>query len=141
MSIIPAKGVTLDFYEGSTFDETWTFYEDDEITLLDLSGWDAAMKVRKTYDAATAAISLAGVALAVGPNASGIEMGGVDGTVRVYIGSTIMAALDEAEFTAVTLEDGSTQYQGVWDLELINPGGEVFRYAMGTAIFWPEATY
>lgn len=141
MSIIPAKGVTLDLYEGSTFDETWSFFEDDEITPMDLSGWASAMKVRQTYDAATPIVSVADTVLVPGPSAQGIAMGGVLGTVRVYIGSTVMAALDEASFNAVTLEDGSTQYQGVWDLELINPNSEVFRYAMGIAIFWPEATY
>lgn len=141
MSIIPAKGVGLDLYEGSTFDETWEFYEDDEVTPVDLSGWDAALKIRKTYDAATAAVSLAGVALSVGPNASGIALGGDEGTVRVYIGSTITATLDEAQFTEVVQDDGSVIYQGVWDLELINPGGEVFQYVRGIVTFWPEATY
>jgi len=141
MSIIPKKGERLDLYEGSTFDETWTFYEDDEVTLLNLTGWSAALKVRANYDSPTALLEIASGALTPGPSAKAIVVGNAAGTLRIYVGSTLMAALNEADFTETADEEGEPVYSGVWDLELTNTASEAFRYVMGPAFFSPEATY
>jgi hypothetical protein len=140
VSIIPATE-RLDIYEGHTLDETWTFYEDEDQTeLTDFSGWEAALKVRKDYDAATALLSI--VSLAFTPPAQdGIVMGGTAGTVRLYVKDETTALLNAADFTAELQDDGSTLYTGVWDLQLTNPTDETFTYARGKAYFYREATY
>jgi hypothetical protein len=139
MSIIPAV-FDLPLYKGSTVDETWTFYEDAAGTVpMDLTTWTAELKVRQTYDSVVL-LTVASGALTEGPNASALELGGTAGTVRIYVGSTLMAALSAAQFEEVT-EDGETLYRGRWDLELINANAERFRYAMGTVTFSPEVTW
>jgi hypothetical protein len=140
VSIIPATE-RLDLYEGHTLDETWTFYEDEDQTeLTDFSGWSAALKVRKDYDAAAALISLTDLAFTP-PADSGIVMGGTAGTVRIYAKDELMAALNAADFTAELQDDGSTLYTGVWDLQLTNTAGETNTYVRGKAYFYREATY
>lgn len=139
MSVIPQKNERLDLYEGSTFDETWEFQEDDG-SEMDLTGWSAELKVRMDPTSAVILAITSGV-LTPGPSASAIELGGTAGTARIYVGSTVMAALDAGSFLSVPQEDGSVVYQGVWDLELVNPDGERFRYVMGPVIFSPEVTY
>lgn len=138
MSIIPAQDERLDLFEGSTFDETWTFKDEDD-ALIDLTSWGAALTVRATYDGPPL-LEITSGALTPGPTAKAILLGGTAGTARIYVGSTIMAALNASAFDAVK-EHGETTFQGVWDIELINVALERFRYAMGPAVFSPEATY
>ncbi|MBA2323549.1 MAG: hypothetical protein H0V92_05875 [Pseudonocardiales bacterium] len=140
MSIIPAKNVALDLYEGSTLDRTFTFYTDAARTLLkDLTGYTAALQVRATYASGSALLSVVNGALADPPTSDVLVMGGVAGTVRLYVRDETMAALDVGSFTEVRDGDDLT-YQGVWDLEMTNPAGETSRYLMGPAYFSQEAT-
>jgi hypothetical protein len=106
---------------------------------MDLTTWTAELKVRQTYDSVVL-LTVASGALTEGPNASALELGGTAGTVRIYVGSTLMAALAASDFEEVT-EDGETLYRGRWDLELVNANAERFRYAMGTVTFSPEVTW
>jgi hypothetical protein len=142
VSIIPATE-RLDLYEGHTLDETWTFYEDEDQTeLTDFSGWSAAAKVRKDYDAATALISMADiVTIGTPPSVDGIVLGGTAGTARLYVRDETMATLNASDFTDEPQDDGTHLYTGVWDLQLTNPDGETFTYARGKAYFFREATY
>jgi hypothetical protein len=140
VSIIPATE-TIALYEGSTFDETWTFFEDEDQTILtDFSGWSAAMKVRKEYDAPAALISIVNLAFTP-PAQDGIVLGGDEGTVRLYIRDETMATLNASDFTEESQDDGTVLYTGVWDLQLTNEDGETFTYVRGKAYFYREATY
>jgi hypothetical protein len=142
VSIIPQKNEPLDLFEGSTFDETWTVYEDDEVTLTNLTGWGAELKVAADWPhlGSPILLAVANGALVEGPTAKAIVVGDALGTLRIYVGSTIMAALNAADFTTVT-EEGETSYTGKWDIELIKPVTlERFRYAMGPVTFSPEVT-
>lgn len=131
MSVIPAKE-KLTFYQGSTFDETWTFYEDDaETTLSDFTGWSAALMVRKDLDSAAPLMDLEDGATP--PSTDGLVLGDAAGTVRIYVRDETLAALSHTSWTD---EDGT--YTGVWQLELTNPEGETFRYAGGVAVFSRE---
>lgn len=139
MSVIPAK-INLVLYEGSTFDETWTFYQDEDQTLPeDFTGYTAALKVRKNFDGA-ALLSLTNGTPS--SSQSAIELGGDAGTVRIYITDDDLANLNAADFTE-TLDaegNGTGEYTGVYDLEL-TLSGETHRYVMGSVRFDREATY
>lgn len=137
MSIIPAKNVTLTLYEGSTLDETFAF-TDAEGNALDLTGWSAEIKVRKDFDA-TPTLEIASGALTPGPSAKAILVDVSAGTARVYVGSTLMAALNAEQFTE-TNDEGDIVFTGVWDFELVNPTLERFRYVMGPVVFSREVT-
>ena len=140
MSIIPKKGEQLDLYQGSTFDETWTFMDEDEV-LIDLTNWKAGLTVRASYDGPPI-LELEDI-LDIGspPDTDGLVLGGAAGTIRIYVTDESMAAITAAQFTATPNEDGGTDYTGVWDLELENPDGERFRYVMGPVVFSQEVTY
>ncbi len=138
MGIVPKQGEPLELYQGSTFDETWTFQDEDGV-VISLTGWSAALKVRADYT--TAPILALASAAFTPPAADGIVMGGAAGTIRIYVRDETTAALAAASFTTVTEDDGTVTYTGVWDLELTNPAGETFRYVMGTALFSREVTY
>ena len=143
MSIIPQQNERLVLYEGSTFDETWTFYEDDEVTLMDLTGWGAELKVAADWPhlGSPILLAIANGALTPGPTAKAILIGDAAGTARIYVGSTVMAALNAADFTNTPDEEGNPVYTGKWDLELIKPVTlERFRYAMGEVSLSPEVT-
>ena len=134
MSIIPAR-FPLTLYEGSTFDETMTFYADDAQTeLMDFTGWTAVLSVKKDFDDVEPLLQIDST-VAPTPSASGIALGAAAGTVRLYVTDEDMAGIDAADFEYDAEED---RYVGVWDLELENPGGERFRYAMGQARFSRE---
>lgn len=140
MSVIPKKGVRLDLYEGSTFDRTLTFYTDAAATMLkNLTGYTAALQVKKDF-ASDAILSITNGALTEGPSVKAIVVGDAAGTLRIYVGSTLMAALNADQFTAEPQDDGSTRYVGVWDLEVANAAGERFRYIQGQAVFSQEVT-
>jgi hypothetical protein len=137
-AVIPAQNRRIDLYEGSTFDRTWTITKSDG-DLRDLTGWSAALQVRKDFASATKLLDLAS-AVFTPPAADGIVLGGTAGTVRVYVRDETMAALNAADFDSETDNDGAVTYFGVWDLELTNPAGETFRYMQGRAFFSPEVT-
>lgn len=136
MSVIPAK-FRLDLYQGSTLDETWTFTDADGEP-MDLIGWSGTLTVRGSYDGPPLLTLFSG---GTPPSSSGLVLGGTAGTVRVYAKDEAVAsgALDYAGFTP---DDKDLQLAtGVWDLELQNPAGERFRYAMGAVQFSREASY
>ncbi len=138
MSVTPGVRALV-LYEGSTLDRTATFYTDAaQTTPKNLTGWTARMHVRKDYGS-DLLLEIASGTLTPGPSAKALVMGGAAGTVRIYAGSSLMAALNHSDFGAV-LEDGETLYKGVWDLELTNPASEVFRYLMGEVLFSREVT-
>ena len=138
MGITPGVA-QLNLYEGSTYDSTLTIYTDRARTILkDLTGFSAALQVKKDYDSA-ALLTVTSGSLTPGPTAKALVLGGAAGTIRRYIGSTHMAALNAGDFEEED-DEGETIYTGVWDLELTNADGEVFRYVMGDVRFSREVT-
>ena len=134
MSIIPAR-VKFTLYEGSTFDESLTFYTDDAQTEpMDFTGWSATWSVKKDFDQVEPLVQITD-AVAPLPSASGIALGDDAGTVRLYVTDEDLADLDSTDFEYDAEED---RYVGVHDLELENPAGERFRYVMGQILFSRE---
>lgn len=113
--IKPAK-YDLAIPQGATFDRTLTVEIGGEA--LDLTGYTAAMDVRKEYESATADLELT--------NTAGIELGGNLGTVRILITATQTGALTAGNYK--------------YDLELYAPDGTVTRLIYGDVNVSREVT-
>lgn len=142
MSVIPAR-FAINILQGSTFDETYVFYlarasENDPLVPLDITGWSARMKIRRDHDGPEIISLESGVAAP--PAADGIQVGNSDGTVRVYIRDETTAAMLPTQWTKRGVAPADVRYLGVWDLELVNPAGEVFREVQGEVRFSREVT-
>lgn len=113
----PAK-LKFTIYQGATFRKrlTWTAPGG---TPIDLTGCTARMQVRSDVESPTALLSLT-------TENDGIVLGGALGTIELYVSD---------EDTAAITWDG-----GVWDLEIVHPGGEVTRLAQGSISVSPEVT-
>ena len=102
--------------QGETFSTVVTWDIDGE--LVDLTGYSARMQLRKKYSSAEAAISL--------DEASGLELGGVAGTIDVVIEAATSSAVPAIKY--------------VYDLELESAGGVVKRLLEGTFTLTPEVS-
>lgn len=113
----PAK-LKFTIYQGATFRKrlTWTAPSG---TPIDLTGCTARMQVRSDVESPTALLSLT-------TENDGIVLGGALGTIELSVSD---------EDTAAITWDG-----GVWDLEIVHPGGEVTRLAQGSISVSPEVT-
>lgn len=113
--------------QGAKFERTLT-WKDSVGAVRDLTGWTARMMIRRdSYKGAVL------VSLTTTPNAQGdqLQLGGAQGTVRMYVSSTTTASLD---FT-----------RGVYDLELIPPASvdprqDPIRLLEGAVSFDREVT-
>lgn len=105
--------------QGATF-RFPLVWKDPLGALYDLTGYTARMQVRKT--AATADPPM----LTLTTENGGIVLGGAAGTITITASATATAAL--------------TGQQAVYDIELINPSGEVDRLLMGAVEISPEVT-
>lgn len=115
----PAK-LKLTIYQGATFRKrlTWTGPAPTR-TPIDMTGCTARMQVRSEVESAVVLLSLT-------TENGGITLGGATGTID------LLSADDE---TAAITWDG-----GVWDLEIVHPGGDVTRLAQGSISVSPEVT-
>lgn len=113
--IQPAK---YDLYvpQGATFDRTLTLELDGEP--VNLTGYTAAMDVRKEYESVTATLELT--------NLSGIQLGGNTGTITIGITASQTAAIIAGNYK--------------YDLELTAPDGTVTRLIYGDFIVSREVT-
>lgn len=120
MTTVPiTKNYTI--YQGSIFQEFFTWYESDGVTPIDMTGYTAKMQVRKTVKSATTLLDLT------------TENGGINitdaanGVFNIYV-----SAVDTEDLVAGT---------GVYDLE-INPGDvdNIFRLLSGIITISPEVT-
>ena len=102
--------------QGATFDKTFTITVSG--SLLNLTGYTAAMQVRETYDASATLVSLT--------SSSGITLGGSAGTILVTISAAATAAI----------KDGFYSY----DLEITSGAGVKDRVVQGKFIVTPEVT-
>ena len=113
----PAK-LKFTIYQGATFRKRLTWSAPSG-TPIDLTGCTARMQVRSDVGSPTALLSLT-------TENDGIVLGGALGTIELYVSD---------EDTAAITWDG-----GVWDLEIVHPGGEVTRLAQGSISVSPEVT-
>jgi hypothetical protein len=96
--------------------------KDDDGGVIDLTGWTARMMVRSTYTSTTTLVDLTQDADDQGQ----IELGGESGVLTIRIYSTHTTGL--------------TPGKAVYDLELVNPIGEVTRVLEGEVLITPEVT-
>ena len=117
-----APGVLdLDMWQGASWDYTLTWKTGG--TAVNLTGYNARLQVRETYDAGTAVMSLTA--------GTGITLGGTAGTIILEASSTATAGVDATP-------PGPQQY--VYDLELVSPAGIVTRLVEGRMLVYPEVT-
>jgi hypothetical protein len=110
-----AENYTLRIDQGADFAFAIT-WRDPAGDPVDLTGFSAAMQIRKAYDSPDAMVSLT--------DGAGITLGGALGTIELAI-----AAADTQDLET-----------GVWDLELTAGGGEVTRLLQGKAVVSPQVT-
>lgn len=109
----------ITIYQGESFSKVFTWKTGDPKNPVNLTGYTARMQVRKKYGSATTLLSLT-------TENGGITLGGVAGTITLYISAMDTSAID---WTA-----------GVYDLELVSAGGLVKRLLQGTIKVSPEVT-
>lgn len=114
----PAK-LKLTIYQGATFRKRLTWKAGTPAVPVDLTGCTARMQVREEVDSASALLTLT-------TENDRITLGGTAGTIELYVSD---------EDTADITWEG-----GVWDLEIVHPGGEVTRLAQGSVSVSPEVT-
>ena len=114
----PAK-IKLTIYQGATFRKRLTWKAKKTGTPIDLTGCTARMQVREEIESPTALLSLT-------TESGGIVLGGVAGTIELFISDEASAAF--------------TWLSGVWDLEIEFASGEVRRLVQGTVSVSPEVT-
>lgn len=115
--------VKLVIYQGATFRKTLTWKvapdEDSPKTPVNLTGCTARMQVRAKVGASEVLLSLT-------TENGGIALGGAAGTVELLIDDEATAAI--------------TWTSGVYDLEIVFPGGQVRRLMYGSVSVSPEVT-
>lgn len=104
--------------QGATF-RLSLVWKDPNGTPYDLTGYTARMQVRKAYGSTSSMLSLTS-------GAGDIVLGGALGTIVATASATATAAL--------------SGLQGVYDIELVSPGGVVDRVLQGTVTISPEVT-
>lgn len=118
----PTK-VPLKIYQGATFFESWAWStapdESSAYTPVDLTGCTARMQIRAKIEATTPLLTLT-------TENGGISLGGTAGTIELLIDADDTAAL--------------TWTSGVYDLEIVFPGGQVTRLTYGSVTVSPEVT-
>lgn len=102
--------------QGSTFNLNFTI--DTDGTVWNLTGYTAAMQVRKATTSSTAILSLT--------STSGITLGGAAGTVAVTASASTLASLPVGTW--------------VYDLELTSGNGTVYAVLSGKFIIKAEVT-
>lgn len=122
-----ASGVLVDvdrsIMQGATF--LWSFTwktapdEDSAKTPVDLTGCTARMQVRAKIGASEVLLSLT-------TENGGIALGGTAGTIDLLIDDETTAAI--------------TWTSGVYDLEIVHPGGQVRRLMYGSVVVSQEVT-
>lgn len=105
----------LKIRQGKTLRKVFTFKIAG--VLVNLSGYTARAQVRQIPDASTALVDLSTAN-------GGIALGGALGTITLILADTATANL--------------TPINAVWELELIEPGGDVMSLLYGPATIQPE---
>lgn len=111
-----------------TFDMTW---KDDQGDPVDLTGYSARMKVRKSYQSS--------VVLALTTADGDITLGGVLGTIEIAASATTTSEIP-IDYNSLSINSGKQCQVMVYDLELESGSGTVTRLLQGSAYVYPEAT-
>lgn len=101
--------------QGATFRRSWRWTRDG--VPVDLTGWQGRMQVRRTFAAPDTMLSLT--------TENGGVLLGSDGTVALYA--------SDAQTSAVPAS-------GRYDIELVDPDGDVVRWRMGRMSLSLEVT-
>lgn len=116
-----AESVDFTVRQGVTFDHTatWEIGPDvDNLTLVNLTGYTAAMQIRATYASTTTVAALT--------HSSGLTLGGAAGTIQIQLSAAATAALAARTY--------------VYDLEVTSASGTVTGIIAGTFTVTPEVT-
>src|SRR3990172_3895211 len=105
--------------QGATFRKHLTWKTGDPALPVDLTGCSARMQVRGELTDVLPLIELT-------TENGGITLGGVAGTIELYISAVGTAAL--------------TWESGVYDLEIIMSNGDIVRLVGGGVVVSPEVT-
>lgn len=103
--------------QGATFSRQLTL-KDASDDPMNLTGYTARMQIRPEIESDEVMVELT-------TTNGRIALGGVAGTVTLTISATVTATIDK---------------EGVYDLELVTPAGEVYRALKGKVRLEPEVT-
>lgn len=117
MTIEPVT-YNLTIYQGASFSQNM-IWQDQEQQPIDLTGYTARMMARTSVNAAEPFLTLT-------TENGGITLGDDEGTIVLTLTATQTAAL--------------TETLGLYDLELIVPGGGVVRLLQGNLTVSKEVT-
>lgn len=117
MTIAPGKS-DIKIYQGATFREEMIITDTDDQP-IEFTGYTARAQAREEYISPTPFMNLT-------TENGGITLGATDGTVTLVMSAAATAAI--------------TAEHGVWDLELVQPNGEVWRVLQGEVCVSKEAT-
>lgn len=120
MAVVDIHNLVVHEAVGDSF--TFTWYEDDETTLINVTGYTATCKIRRSFAASSVDLTLT--------SGSGITLGGAAGTVVV--------AITAAQATTLCSEHDETTY--VYDLMLTSGGGTPYLLAQGTLTVRPTSS-
>lgn len=113
--------VSLSINQGATYRKTFTYKAGPENApvAVDLTGYTARMQLRESQESADVLVEL-------NTENGGIALGGIAGTIALYLSAAATAAF--------------TWTGAVYDLELIAPNGDVLRKLEGAVTVRPEVT-
>ena len=97
----------------------------ETVTWVDLTGWDARAQIRSRPGAEI------WLSLGVDPAEASRIILDAQGYVTIHLDHTTTEAPEW---------NSPARAQGVWDLELVNPGGEVIRLVMGAVLVSADVT-
>lgn len=113
--------------------------EDDEGELIEMNGFSARMKLKEAYDSEEPMIDIDS------GSKGGITFENFDDETEVNVDSCVIHLTNEQTGTLVDYSvldsDGEVeQGEGVYDLEIVDEGGNVLRAIQGSWIAYQEAT-
>lgn len=114
--MILATAYDFVFDQGTTIERVLTWRRDG--SPLDLTGWNTRMEVRDKYGGT--------LLYRLDPTIGNLILGGVAGTLTLVIPADVSA--------------GWTWRGGLYDIEVIDPGGKVGRLLQGKIKLNPEVT-
>lgn len=114
----------LEVESGTTTTIDFFLKESDGVTPFDLTGWSARMHVRTAYNVPGAPL------LSFTSDGGDISIDTVEGSMRLTI--------DAADTNSISIpSNGKTL---VYDLEIYEAGGIVYRPFKGTMLLYPQVT-
>ena len=118
--MLEPQQIDLTIYQGATFKREWTVSRVSDGAPYSLTGWTGRMHIRPKKTSDILFIELT------------TENGGVE----------IETTLEESKYTIYisSVQTAALQLKGVYDLELIDPQGEVIRIQEGKVLLSMEVT-